>query len=277
MPSITATIKPYPQPDIIQVDLPILMCHGYAGGVSALISHAPLHEPCMLFRSRGAKAFAPNIVPYASIETRSEEWMNRIHALQQQYGFEKFHVIAHSMGGLDMRYAIAKMDAASSVATLTTIASPHQGTTMAELVLKTPGPLRGPMKQFFDWMGAQMYAEAKSDSLAAVEQLTRAYVQEEFNPNVPDHPDVAYYSYSAATGKGTSEPLNPIFGIQNGMIYDQEGPNDGFVSVESAKWGRHHGTMPIGHIEQTMIQVAGGRKKIVDQVWIDVLQDISQY
>ena len=131
-----------------------------------------------------------------------------------------------------MRYAISKLDISESVASLTTIATPHRGTSLAELVLTTPEILREKLGEVFDWFGESIFPNAKSNAVAAVEQLTREYVVNEFNPAVPDHEKVSYFSFSAAVGRGTTQPLNPIYRYQNMHIHKQEGLNDSFVSVK---------------------------------------------
>ena len=265
----------FPQPEILQLKYPVFMCHGY-GGVAGLVRPAPIHQPCMALRSYGIHAFAPNIVPYATISTRAEQWAEKIVQLKKQYGYEKFNVVGHSMGGLDMRYAISKLDIADSVASLTTIATPHRGTSLAELVLTTPGILKEKLGEVFDWFGESIFPNAKSNAVAAVEQLTREYVTQEFNPVVPDHEDVHYFSFSAAVGKGTLQPLNPIYRYQNIHIHNQEGLNDSFVSVESAKWGLHLQTAPISHMEQLDLQVSKDRKKYVEQFWLDLVINLRE-
>jgi len=265
----------FPQPEILQLKYPLFMCHGY-GGIAGLVRPTPIHEPCMTLRSHGIHAFAPNIVPYASIETRAQQWLDKIEQLQEQYGYEKFNVIGHSMGGLDMRYAISKLNIHPSVASLTTIATPHRGTSLAELVLTAPGVLREKLGEMFDWFGESIFPQSKSNAVEAVEQLTREYVTKEFNPNVPDHENVQYFSFSAAVGRGTNHPVNTIYRYQNGHIFKQEGLNDSFVSVKSAKWGKHIQTAPLSHLEQLDIQVSKDRKKFVEYFWLDLVHNLQK-
>ncbi len=264
----------YPQPDLIRLNYPVLMCHGY-GGFSMLVSPSPLHNSCMRLRSYGIEAFAPNIVPYATIEIRAEQWAEVIKQLKKKYSYEKMNVVAHSMGGLDMRYAISKLDIADSVSSLTTIAAPHRGTSLAELVLTAPDTIREKLAELVDWFGESIFPSQKSDAVAAVEQLTREYVNNEFNPNVPDAEGIPYFSYSAAVGKGTKQPLNTIYKVQNQLIFQQEGENDSFVTVESAKWGTHIRTLDISHLEQIEIQVSKERKPKVENFWKELVLNLQ--
>ena len=266
----------FPQPDIIQLKYPVLLCHGY-GGFSSLLSPTPMHKPCMRLRGLGIQAFAPNIVPYATIETRAEEWAGIINKLKTKYGYKKMNVVAHSMGGLDMRYAIGKLGVADSVASLTTIATPHHGTSLAELVLNSPDTIREKLAEFIDWFGESIYPSTKSNAAAAVQQLTREYVVDTFNPAIPDADNIVYFSYSAAVGKGTAEPLHPIYKIQNQLIFQNEGVNDAFVTDESAKWGKHVGTIPVSHLEQIDIRVREDRKPIVEKFWVELAENLREH
>jgi len=265
----------FPQPEIIALNYPVLMCHGY-GGFSMLVTPSPLHNSCMRLRGYGIHAFAPNIVPYATIEIRAEQWAEIISKLISLHGYEKINVIAHSMGGLDMRYAISKFNMAGSVASLTTIAAPHRGTSLAEIVLNTPEALKEKLGELIDWFGESIYPGHKSDSVAAVEQLTREYVTTEFNPGTPDAEQVAYYSYSAAVGKGTKVPLNPIYRLQNQLIFQNEGINDSFVTVDSAKWGKHLKTLSISHLEQIEFQLSKERKPVLEKFWTDLVLNLKK-
>lgn len=262
-------LQEFPQPEIIRLNYPVLLCHGY-GALASLVKPSPMHEVCMLLRQHGIIAFAPNIVPYAKIETRSEQWVNRIRQLINKYGFEKLNVIAHSMAGLDMRYAITHSDIHEQVVSLTTVATPHRGTSLAEHVLNTPDKVRDKLGEVFDWFGNSMYPKGQSDAVGAVRQLTRDYVQKEFNPLHTDRPDVTYFSYGASVGKGTNHPLNPIYRYQNHYIYDHEGPNDSFVSEESAKWGEHMKVVSLSHLEQIKLTINKERVQIFDHFWFDV-------
>lgn len=268
-------LSEFPQPDIIQLKHPVLLCHGY-GGFSSLLSPAPMHKPCMRLRNFGIQAFAPNIVPYATISTRGEQWAKIIKKLKKQYGYEKLNVVAHSMGGLDMRYAITKLGIGDSVASLTTIATPHRGTSLAELVLNSPDTIREKLVAFVDWFGESIFPSTKSNAVAAVQQLTRDYVTKEFNSTIPDTNGIQYFSYSAAVGKGTGHPLHPIYRIQNQLIFQHEGINDSFVTDDSARWGKHLGTLPISHLEQIEIQVKDDRKPLVEKFWKELAENLKE-
>ncbi len=248
-------MQEYPQPEIWELKHPILLCHGF-GAIGGLVKPSPLHDPCMWMRGHGILAFAPNIVPYAPIETRANSWARILKDLAQKHGISKFNVVAHSMGGLDMRYALAHLGIAPMVASLTTIATPHKGTYLADFVRSTPEILTEKIGDVVDWFADNVYVKERNNAIGSVEQLTRGYIQKTFNPSTPDPTDIPIFSYSAGVGKGTETPLNPIFLFQNNLIHEKEGVNDSFVSVDSAIWGEHLGTLQLSHLNQINVQIS---------------------
>ena len=67
-----------------------------------------------------------------------------------------------------------------------------------------------------------------------------------FNANVPDVPDVKYFSWGAVYEPG----LIDTWKYPHGVILEKEGPNDGLVSIESAKWGTYLGTLHgVNHLD----------------------------
>jgi triacylglycerol lipase len=280
MPDRSALLKrlelqEYPQPELLKIKYPVFLCHGY-GAIGSVIKSGPLHEPCMEIRGHGIVAIAPNIVPYARIETRAENWVQLIKTFCKDYGYEKVNIIAHSMGGLDMRCALSTMDVADKVESLTTIATPHHGSSLADLILKAPELVTEKLSEMFDWFGDNMYPKTKSDALGSLEQLTCSYVKEIFNPGHPNLNEISYYSYSAAVGKGTKYSINPVLKFQNNQIFEKEGPNDAFVSIESAKWGTQLETVPLSHLSQMHLQMNKESQKVYKKFWADVVKMLAE-
>jgi len=146
-------------------------------------------------------------------------------AEQLEHESGPFHLIAHSMGGLDARYYITRLGGHEKVASLTTLATPHHGSTAADHEMQT-------------WYSPYRH-------LSAVSNLTRAAMQQ-FNDRTPDHRDVTYRSYSAARRINELPWLMRRFGR---LISAVEGENDSQVSVTSAQWGEHLGTLEADHFE----------------------------
>jgi pimeloyl-ACP methyl ester carboxylesterase len=57
-----------------------------------------------------------------------------VEAICEQTGYERIHVIGHSMGGIIARYYVQRMGGDERVHTLVTLGSPHGGTRAARLL-----------------------------------------------------------------------------------------------------------------------------------------------
>ena len=268
-------LNEFPEPEIVELNHPVLLCHGY-GAIASLVKPSPLYDVALLLRSHNVLTFAPNIVPYAKIETRAKSWQKLIKELTEKTPNGKVNIIAHSMAGLDIRYALTNLEIADDVASLTTISTPHRGTSLAELTLRTPEAIRDKLADFLDWMGDRIYPHTKSDAVASAAQLTRQYITEVFNPKTPNRDDIPYYSYSSAVGKGTDEPIRVIARYQNNHIFENEGLNDGMVSVASAKWGEHITTSSLSHLEQMNMRLKDDRTDLYENFWLEVVKMLAK-
>ncbi len=205
-----------------------------------------------------AKVYVADLDPVNSIPSRAIQLrdfiQSRIYDHQRKkLRYEKVHVVAHSMGGLDARYMIANlaMDTgprspmSERVASLTTIGTPHLGTPFADFVIRLPIGQR-----------AVQWANFYSINIAAFEQLTvRFLVKEQFNERMPDCEGVKYFSYA-----GEVSPLRvfPPMLVPAEIIRrsDDGGANDGLVPVESATFrygpldGEHDQVLPADHTAQ---------------------------
>lgn len=244
-----AGLKPFPQPPVIPLRYPVLLMHGF-GIVASVRRGGHMHELAMMLRAHGVRAYAPNVAPYNTVAERSAMWKQRIERMLDETGAETFTVIAHSMGGLDARYLISNMDLHEYVPALVTISTPHRGTSIAEFVLDQPEMVREWLANMADWVGTRALDDSSSNALQAVSELTPEHMQHTFNPQVPDHPSVQYWSYAGRAGKGTDVPLDPFFYALNNYLYKREGVNDGYVAVDSAKWGDFLGTIDADHARQ---------------------------
>lgn len=137
----------------------------------------------------------------------------------------KVHLVAHSLGGLDSRFMISKMDMSDRVLSLTTIGTPHHGSPIADIVVQGANPA---LNQFMEHLGV---------NLKATFDLTTAACRQR-NLEVLDEPGVAYFSIA-----GQFEPPRILgqpqgfFGLTHDIIAKTERNNDGLVSVESATLG----------------------------------------
>lgn len=245
-------LEPFPQPPIIPVHSPVVLMHGFGVGAS-FRRGGHLHKEALYLRSRGVRAIAPNVSPYNTVRARTRQWEDRLTHVLEETKTDRLYLVAHSMGGLDARYLITKMGWHEVVDVLVTISTPHRGSAIATLVLDQPDLVRNWVTDVADWVGTHILEDGSANIRRALTELTPEYMETTFNPEVPNHPDVEYWSYGCQAGKGTEVPIAPIFRYLNGYLYDQEGVNDGIVSVQSARWGDYQGTVDADHGRQVGI------------------------
>ncbi len=250
-------LDPFPQPEVVRTRYPVVLMHGF-GLLAGLRRHGHLHDEALFLRRHGVLAYAPNVSPYQTIAVRAVQWHERLQHVLDETGAEKVNLVAHSMGGLDARFLIHKYQMHDRVATLTTVATPHHGSSIASITLEQPERLRDVLADFVNWMGASTRLYPSADVLSALIELTPAHVCDVFNAAVPDHPDVQYRSYAGQSGRGTDVSINPLLRVQNHLLYTREGLNDGLVSVESAMWGDFRGAIAADHAEQVGLRLLPG-------------------
>jgi triacylglycerol lipase len=139
------------------------------------------------------------------------------------------HIIAHSMGGLDARCLLAKnlsgLASGGRVVSLSTIATPHHGSSVANLLLV------GLEFPFHSVLGQFVNLEAH----ALLDLTTEAAPGFQEEDPVPD---VRYFAYAA------SGPVQKSLSLTHDFIKMREGDNDGLVSVTSATWPDHLSEAP---------------------------------
>lgn len=220
---------------------PIVLAHGLFGFAEIPLPFHKIyywHGITTALTARGARVITPAVPPSSSIKDRATVLAQAVR--EQNPENAPVNIIAHSMGGLDARYMIRHLTE-TPVASLTTIATPHRGSPVADyLVEPGAGPLHLP----------KLYGVISRLGLgtSAFEQLTTRYMQTEFNPITPDDPAVQYFSFGADV-MGTPS-LFSSFRLSHSIINEAEGPNDGLVSVESSNWGQYQGTlMGVSHLD----------------------------
>ncbi|NEG55913.1 triacylglycerol lipase [Bifidobacterium sp. SMA15] len=110
----------------------------------------------------------------ASVADSARELTARIRAIVETTGCGKVNVIAHSKGGLDMRYAIARCGAGRWVASLTTINTPHLGCGFADYLLTNiPMAVQRRVEAAYN-AAASHLGDKRPDFMAAVHDLTQA-------------------------------------------------------------------------------------------------------
>ena len=197
----------------------------------------------------------------------------------------KVHILAHSMGGLDSRYVVSKLsnDAgvpySKLVASVTTISTPHRGSAIADKILSVTPGFADPAINALASLWARTFTDRDlaegSDVRAALAGISEKNAPS-FNADVQNAPGVYYQSWAGITThldlhiddrerdvcdgkvedyKGRADHMtNPQMIVSAPIVGKGLGnsakPNDGMVTVESAKWGKFMGCVPADHLDE---------------------------
>ena len=242
----------------------------------------------------GHKVFLATLPPYEAPHTRAPILWKRIQDVRLATGAAKVNLICHSLGGLDCRYLVSPAgmiadtgeNAAPSVASITTVATAHRGTRVADVLLGLlpdgdPGKVVNDFATIAgDWLSAQALQEDTHlrESIAAL-SVAQASA---FDAEIVDAPGIYYQSwagFSRPFGNATPEhdarlrelcapteggdglvgfsthdymalPLVPLADVAGKEDDGSYTPNDGLAGVASAQWGNFRGCVPADHMEQ---------------------------
>ena len=211
---------------------PILLVHGLFFRDSRLFNYWG-RIPAEL-KKNGARIFYGEHDSARTVAESAAELADRIEWILKKTGAEKLNVIAHSKGGLDMRYAIAHLGMGPYVASLTTVNTPHNGCIFAnKLLKKVPDRLAHRIANAYDTI-AERAGDEHPDFLAAVRDLTDEACAKR-NETMPQPQDVFCQSFGSRLNRasGGRFPLN----ISYHVVRYYDGHNDGLVSDTSFAFG----------------------------------------
>lgn len=173
-------------------------------------------------RANGFDVHHSSVSFAAGVERRAQDLRNEVQNVLNATGKQKVHIIAHSMGGLDARHMIVDLAMGDRVASLTTIGTPHLGTSFANWGLSNQGD------EFIRIVGNIIdLAGFKDLTLEACANFNaRAEGQEATN-------SIVYQTYAGSQDQNLIfTPLQQSWEIIN----RHEGSNDGLVSTKSQAW-----------------------------------------
>ena len=229
---------------------PILLVHGVFFRDTKLLNYWG-RIPWEL-QANGAQIFYGNQPSALSIADSAAVLKTRILEILEQTGAEKVNIIAHSKGGLDCRYAIAKLGISDRVASLTTVNTPHRGCQFADYLLtKVPVDFKNKVANAYN-AALRRLGEKEADFLAAVNDLTDSHCKQ-LDAEMPTPEGVFCQSIGSvlATANSGIFPLSLSYHLVNYF----SGENDGLVSVDSFSWGekytllRSSGSKGISHCD----------------------------
>lgn len=258
---------------------PIVLMHGMAGFEQLTVGTIGVEYwagvRAELARVGEDQVFVTEVSPYETSEVRAREAATQIDAILAATGKQKVALVGHSQGGLDARVLAspAGLGYGAKIASITTVATPHRGSYVADVVMKlasaapdTFDKATGALLQLLQRTAYQLQGDASLR--AQLEQISEKYMREVFNPKYADAPSVLYESYAGRTnlraGLGVCDdgiyPNEPTkldsaqsFLFPSAVILERGLPvrvNDGLVTVESAKWGTFMQCIPADHMKE---------------------------
>lgn len=256
---------------------PIVLAHGFFGfeefaGVGFATYFYQVKDT--LAKSGEVEVYTPAVDPFNDSTYRGAQLLAHVQAILATTGHAKVNLVGHSQGGLDAR-VVAHLRP-DLVASVTTIATPHQGTPIADVVLKLVPSSQA--QSLIDWLvkavGQALYDQAgQQTALSKPMKLFSKQGIAEFNAKYTDGAGVSYFSIAGrsdwhlatahcqaltppsfiAKWQWETDPIEPLFAIAEAYLDGGIGnpyPNDGLVRVQDAKWGTFLGCIPADHLDE---------------------------
>ena len=184
----------------------------------------------------GCRVYFGNQDSNGTVEDNGAFLAERIRRIIKETGAEKLNIIAHSKGGLDVRYAVSTLGMGEYVASLSTISTPHNGSYTMDKLMKLPAWLMKFAGALSDlWL--RILGDKHPDAYRVFQSFTTAYA-EKFNRENPDYPGVYYQSYAFTF---TSPFSDMIMWFTHFIVKRVEGENDGLLTPRAAEWTNFRG------------------------------------
>ena len=261
-----------PDPSGRATRYPIVLVHGFTGS-RHLWNFVDV--PAQLTKD-GHKVFHAELPPFGTPDTNGAELAKQVDQLLRDTGASKVNIIAHSKGGLDARAYISKHGGASKVASLTTVATPHQGTYIADVALKlipASGAIDGALSKVAAVWGdhvSKTDASAKDNDIRGALEAMSEKGAERWNA---EHPAMAGVHYQSWAGISKANLLSGSYSDDDQRLCENKGylrgatwdrmdlklavispiighggeAHDGLSTVKSSKYGEFLGCIPADH------------------------------
>ena len=218
---------------------PIVLAHGMGASAEILGIVDYWWGIPEALEDEGAEVYVTSVNGMDSTANKAEDFKSQFMYIKAISGAEKLNIIGHSHGTIYTRDAITNMGLAPFVASHTSIAGPHRGSAVADVIVGVvPDSLEWLVGDTLDFVYAFIFGDTNPNSLENGYDVTRPYMQNVFNPNTPNVNGIYYQSWAA---KAKTSCPSVILEATWLVLLAYEGSNDGLVSVNSAKWGNFRG------------------------------------
>ncbi|MFW6011315.1 MAG: esterase/lipase family protein [Desulfosalsimonas sp.] len=226
-------------PDSCDTRYPVVLAHGMGASAEILgvVDYWWNIEEAL--EEKGCEVYTTSVNAMDSTENKAIQFKRQFLEILEISGADKANIIGHSHGSIYTRYTVSNLGLADNVASHTSLAGPHRGSSIADMLMHgLDDNLKNGLGDSLDFVYAFVFGDEDPDSMQNGYELCTDYMTETFNPNTPDKQGVYYQSWAARAKTGCpSIILQPTWLI----MLAKEGANDGLVGVESAKWGNFRG------------------------------------
>lgn len=266
-----ATTSAHAATDYAKTKYPIVLVHGVAGAAKFFgIVDYWWQMPSDL-RDNGATVYVADMSAFNGETVRGEALVQQIRNVLAATGASKVNLIAHSQGGYSSRYAAAVIP--QSIASITTISTPHRGTQLADFLASTPSAVQDFLAGGASLAGnliALLSGDPKQQDPLAALRLMTTQGSANFNAQFPTaglgatctsngsttdvHNGYTQRLYSwagASSATNILDVIDPLLIFGDGIIrLSGGGANDGAVPVCSTRFGAFLGTYSWNHIDE---------------------------
>lgn len=213
-------------------DYPIILVHGII--VKEFLFFKAFGGIEKQLKKAGYPVYTADTDGFGTIENNAAQLKAYAEKVLAATGAEKIHIVAHSKGGLDAKYALAALGLKEKTASLTTLCTPHRGSGIATWLYRRP---RWLMKFIAFWIDLwyRICRDKHPDSYAVCKQLQSA--EEELSFGGLD--GVYCQSFSSAIEKYRDDFLLSVPLLIS--RHCKEGASDGIVTVESSRFANYRG------------------------------------
>lgn len=217
-----------------------------------------LHE---LFKEHGYKLEIACIPQKGAVENIACALYSEVNRIFPPSENNRFHIIAKSMGGIATRRMLSehKNEMSDRVLSVTTIATPHKGSEIADLLMSgkqctVRGKILLTLYKIFKDSDEELIKSGNDLSLAAMES---------FNQQFKPDPNIPFFSFGYKIDckdplckfRKWVQPFYPgTFVLEcwhDEIVSRGGGENDGLVSEKSAQFGTYLGTYEGDHFAET--------------------------
>ncbi len=176
-----------------------------------------------ILEEHGFQVYQPRVSWAGSLARRARDLRDELLRITEDFTrHRRVHIVAHSMGGLDARMMIVRYRLHEHVASLSTISTPHLGTTFADWGIRN-------LNRVIDLVGRV------GVDIRGFRDLT-TWKCRRFNHEAGHFERRNGVKYRTYAGVQSHDRVCAALRFPHRLIQQREGPNDGLVSLRSATW-----------------------------------------